>query len=333
MARMSPFYAMDGVVRWFVNNSLGRPWAISIEVTHNCTANCGHCDKGEIIPNEKQANAEDYKRIYEMLRPLVVQVSGGEPLLRRDILDIVRALKNPGRLPYLVFVTNASLLTEEKYDQLKLAGVDEFSISLDFPDERHDENRRIPGLFSHLDGLIPRLSAKGNHDITMITAVTKKNYPHLLDMLHVVQEWNARYNLSMYTAGRTKDFGLCIEGQDLKPFRHIMDQVIEEKRRGAAIFSTEPVLNRYYAFFENGCATHGCKAGIRSLVVNPDGSLCPCAMKKDVAFRTQKELKYHFARNNTCKECFISLRANTEKPFLELVRDIWSTKDRIVGDR
>jgi MoaA/NifB/PqqE/SkfB family radical SAM enzyme len=273
-------------------------------------------------------------RIADALRPLVLQVSGGEPLLRPDIEDIVRSLKRPGRLPYLVFVTNASLLTETVYDRLKQVGVDEFSISLDFPDERHDANRRIPGLFDHLNTLIPKLTAKGHDDITLITAVTQKNYPHLVDMLRVAKGWNARYNLSMYTAGRTHDHSLSItDPNDLEAFRHILDQVIEEKRRGALLFSTERVLDRYYAFFANGCHAPGCRAGIRSLVVNPDGSLCPCAMKKDIAFATQKELKKRFVERNRCTDCFISLRANTEKPVKEMVQDIWATRNRILKNK
>jgi MoaA/NifB/PqqE/SkfB family radical SAM enzyme len=322
----NPFYEIEGASRWLVNTTLKKPWAISIEITHNCNADCGHCDKGEVIPGEKRANAEEYRKIAESLRPLVIQVSGGEPLLRTDLPDIVRALKKPGRIPFLVLATNASLLDEGKYDELKRAGIDEFSISLDFPDGRHDENRRIPGLFAHLDRLIPALSARGNRDITIITAVTRGNYPHLMDMVGVTRRWGARYNLSMYTAGRTNDRSLSIAGDDLKPFRRVMDQVIEEARRGANLFSTGPVLNRYYDFFANGCRAGGCKAGIRSLVVNPDGSLCPCAMKKHTAFRTLAELKERFAETNRCDECFISLRANTEKPFPELVRDIGSAR-------
>ena len=131
MAKRSRFYALQGAYRWIWNTLMQKPWAISIEVTHNCTANCEHCDKGELIKNEKQATPEEYRQIYEQIRPLVVQISGGEPLLRKDILDIVRIFNNPEHLPYIVFVTNASLLTEEKYDQLKKAGVDQFSISLD----------------------------------------------------------------------------------------------------------------------------------------------------------------------------------------------------------
>ena len=132
MSKRSRFFVAEGVMRWAWNTIVNKPWAISIEVTHNCTADCEHCDKGKKIKNEIQATPEEYRRIYEEVRPLMVQVSGGEPLLRKDILDIVRIFKNPGHLPYIVFITNASLLTEEKYLQLKEAGVDQFSISLDF---------------------------------------------------------------------------------------------------------------------------------------------------------------------------------------------------------
>ena len=330
MPKRSRFFVLEGVIRWAWNTIFRKPWAISIEVTHNCTANCEHCDKGEKIKNEIQATPEEYRRIYEEVRPLMVQISGGEPLLRKDILDIVRIFKNPGHLPYIVFITNASLLTEEKYLQLKEAGVDQFSISLDFPDERHDENRHIPGLFKHLNELIPKITAYGNNDITMITAVTRKNYPYLLDNLHLVQEWGAGLNISMYTAGRTGNRDLLITSpEDLAAFRKILDQIIVEKRNGACIFSTEAVLNRYYEFFENGSSTGRCKVGIRSLVVNPDGSLCPCAMNKDINFTTHEALKNEFAHNNTCDECFISLRANTEKSLGEIVRDVWASRSRI----
>lgn len=323
MAKPSRLMAVEGAFRWIWNTLSQKPWAISIEVTHNCTADCEHCDKGETIENEKLATPEEYKAIYDEIKPLVVQISGGEPLMRKDIYDIVKIFKNPGHLPYIVFVTNASLLTEQIYDELKEIGVDQFSISLDFPDERHDENRQIPGLFKHLDSLIPKLAAKGNNDITMITAVTRKNYPHLMENLKIVGDWGARLNLSMYTAGRTGDKDLLITSpEDLAAFRKVLDEVIEAKRKGACIFSSEEVLNRYYKFFENGCHAGGCKVGIRSLVVNPDGTVCPCAMHKDKNFPAHRDLKLNFAKNNSCDQCFISLRANTEKPFREVVRDV-----------
>jgi MoaA/NifB/PqqE/SkfB family radical SAM enzyme len=81
----------------------------------------------------------------DVLRPCVVQVSGGEPLMRPDLVDIVRAIKDRNGLPYTILVSNWSLMTEERYLELRAAGINQFSVSLDFPDQRHDDFRRPPG--------------------------------------------------------------------------------------------------------------------------------------------------------------------------------------------
>jgi MoaA/NifB/PqqE/SkfB family radical SAM enzyme len=83
----------------------------------------------------------DYRRYMEALRPCVVQISGSEPLLRDDVAEIIRAIKSGDTLPYTILVSNWSEMTEGKYLALRNAGVDQFSVSLDFPDSRHDDFR------------------------------------------------------------------------------------------------------------------------------------------------------------------------------------------------
>ena len=122
----------------------GKPLVISFEVTASCNAHCLHCDKGGIIKDEKQMSPSEILERYRELRPVVVQVSGGEPLLRKDLLEIVRAIKEPNGTPYLILVTNGHRLNKGLYMKLRQAGVDQFSVSLDFPDERHDRFRSPP---------------------------------------------------------------------------------------------------------------------------------------------------------------------------------------------
>lgn len=330
MSKKSLTMEVEAATRWITNSIVGRPWAFSVEITHNCNADCLHCDKGAYIKDEKLASPAEYKRIYDESKAIVVQISGGEPMMRKDYLDVVKAFKKPGHLPYIVFVTNAGLLTLEKYDELKAAGVDQFSISLDFPDERHDENRKVKGLFKHLDTLIPQIMARGNKDVTMITAVHRLNYPYLMENLRIVQGWGAALNFSMYTAGRTGNRDLLItDPKDLKAFRQVMDEIIEAKKQGAPIFSSVDVLNRYYQFYENGCKAPNCQVGKRSFVVNPDGTITSCAMKFEQTYANHKEILKKFVPNNHCEDCYISLRANTEKPLREVVRDIWASRARI----
>ncbi|MFQ6091454.1 MAG: radical SAM/SPASM domain-containing protein [bacterium] len=312
------FFA-QGVINYFTN----RPLVVSFEVTHSCTANCHHCDKGG-IRSEVLATPERYRAIYEEIRPVVAQISGGEPLLRDDVLDIVRALKNPGDLPYIVLITNGSLLTPEKFLKLKRAGVDQFGISLDFPDKRHDENRRLPGLYRHLSELIPRLSEIGNNDISLITTITRENLPRLVNIVNRAEEWNVFVNFSAYTKLRTTDTSFLISSEkDLKLLRETANKLIELKRKDGRIITSEYVLRRYVEFFENG-AIPNCQAGKRCFVVNPDGSMFPCAMKRDVRYWSQKELIEKFSKNNDCGKCYVSMRANTEKSIGQILKDTLS---------
>ena len=66
---------------------------VSFEVTLSCNCNCEHCDLGGIKKGEKKIGPKNYGKIVRELKPLVVQLSGGEPLLRKDIFEIVKAAK------------------------------------------------------------------------------------------------------------------------------------------------------------------------------------------------------------------------------------------------
>ena len=113
------------LVRRGVTNLLAkRPFCISFEVTYNCNAQCGHCHLGGAAnnPREVRAPAERFGELARRFKPVVAQVSGGEPLLRADIDDIVSAIRVPNRAPFVVLTTNGFLLTRERYERLRKAG-------------------------------------------------------------------------------------------------------------------------------------------------------------------------------------------------------------------
>jgi len=306
MPNLSGFRLLQFVNRSAANLALKRVLAMSLEVTHSCNCHCKHCDKGGLIPDELLAPPQRFGELVRQLKPVVAQISGGEPLLRKDIIEIIKAVKPGNGLPYLVFVTNARLLTEEKYVMLKEAGVDEFSISLDYPDERHDENREAPGLYRHLNRLLPRLAAYGNRDITLISVIRDDNLKDLPALAGHALKWNVMINFSSYTPLRTQDRSKSVQAEKLKFLREQIDYLIDFKRKTGRIFTTESTLNQYYEFFANGSFIPNCRAGIRSLVVNPDGRVAPCAMG-----------------------CLVSLRANTEKSVGTLLKDGWLSLEQM----
>jgi MoaA/NifB/PqqE/SkfB family radical SAM enzyme/membrane protein YqaA with SNARE-associated domain len=313
--------AVRVAMRTFVHLLLRKPICVALEVTHSCTANCHHCDKGGMVEDHMVSPGE-FRRVIEAIKPPFIQIAGGEPLLREDLPEIVRQLHRPGRCPLLVLITNASLLTREKYHELRGAGILQFSISLDFPDERHDRNRSIPGLFAHLNRLIPELIAEGNGDITVNCCITRDNYIYIQEMLALCRSWKAKMNFSVYTELRThnKDLNLC-HPQDTEVLNRLLDELYADPELSAWTVTSERVFRSYCRFFENGMKQPHCQAGYRFLVVNPDGQLTPCAMFIKTRYRNLKDLVDQFSKHNTCDGCYISTRGNTEKSMWQLLTD------------
>ena len=188
-----------GSSNWLAN----RPIVVSFEVTDACTCWCKHCDHGGPRDESRNLKPADYRRYMEALRPCVVQVSGGEPLMRDDVVEIVRSIKNGSTLPYTILVSNWSHMTREKYLALREAGIDQFSVSLDFPDQRHDDFRVYPGLYSHLEDLIPQLAKLGHDDIVLNSCITSENLGEIEAIADKAREWGVNLCYSAYSARRT----------------------------------------------------------------------------------------------------------------------------------
>jgi MoaA/NifB/PqqE/SkfB family radical SAM enzyme len=297
-----------------------RPLSVSFEVTHACTANCWHCNWGGPI-RETRLDPEGYAAIARELKPVVVNISGGEPLARGDLDEIVRAIARPGRCPWIVVVTNASLLTPERFLRLKRAGMHQLSVSIDFPDDRHSEFRRIPGLFDRMNRVIPECARIGDpNDITLNCCITAWNFRDLPEIVGLAERWGVKVNFSAYTPLRMDDpRGLVKHNGSPDELHRVIEEVIALKRAGKPVYTSERVLWRYARFL---CEGHrgGCRAGVRFLVVNPDGRLTPCAMVM-AYYHDQPTMRREFSARNTCGACYISTRANTEKTAREFLAD------------
>jgi MoaA/NifB/PqqE/SkfB family radical SAM enzyme len=305
-----------GSQNWLAN----RPIVVSFEVTDACTCWCKHCDHGGPRDESRNLKPADYHRYMEALRPCVVQVSGGEPLMRGDVVEIVRSIKNGSTPPYTILVSNWSLMTEEKYVALRAAGIDQFSVSLDFPDSRHDDFRVYPGLYSHLEGLIPRLAKLGHDDIVLNSCITTENMGEIEAIADKAREWGVNLCYSAYSARRTgcRDYfpGSPEQVADLSAR---LDRV--ELRRDSTnwIVNSPSTLEATRQYFANG-GTPGCKAGLRFLVVTADGALQPCSMQFQ-RYRLEERAKMiaEFTATNQCDECYVSIRSYLDKSFPKLL--------------
>jgi len=312
--------ALKLVARTAWNMWRKRPLTVSFEVTHACTANCWHCNWGGPI-KESRRTPEEYAAIYRELKSGVVNLSGGEPMARGDLDDIIRAIAQPGGLPWIVVVSNASQLSPERFLRLKAVGMHQLSISIDFPDRRHDDFRRIPGLFENLERHIPECVGLGDaDDISLNCCITAWNYRDLPDIVRLAKRWGVSVNFSAYSLLRMDDpDGLVGNNGSVGELKRSIEAVIDLRRRGYPVYTSERVLWKFYHFLVSGHAGD-CQAGYRFVVVNPDGRLTPCAMVMAYA-NDIRELQREFSCKNTCGACYISTRAASEKTVKDMFLD------------
>ena len=305
-----------GSLNWIAD----RPLCVSFEVTDACTCYCKHCDHGGPRDESRNLKPADYRRYMETLKPCVVQVSGGEPLMRPDLVEIVRSIKNGATVPYTILVSNWSEMTEERYLALREAGIDQFSVSLDFPDDRHDVFRGLPGLFDHLSQIMPRLAALGHDDIVLNSCITSENLDEINTLADMARAWGVNLCYSAYSARRTgcRDYFLNTPEQ-IATLNQQLDGVERRRDQTRWIVNSTSTIDATRRYFERG-GTPGCQAGLRFLVVTADGFLQPCSMQfQKYPLEKQAEMVREFSATNTCDQCYVSIRSYLDKSFPRLL--------------
>jgi MoaA/NifB/PqqE/SkfB family radical SAM enzyme len=247
---------------------------------------------------------------------VVAQASGGEPLLRKDLEQIIQSWRVPNKAPFIVVTTNATLLTRDRYTSLREAGVDEISISLDYPDERHDEFRGVPGLFSKIENLVQSLDPQKDKGISLCCVIQSDNFRLLPQMAELANKWDVRLNFSAYNTLRTHDDSYMLSKEDLVEFKEIIPVLLDLQKKHRKIRTPKDVFWKMVQYFEQGFVPR-CRTGEKFFNVNPNGTFSPCGLII-TDYKTKEEFIKDFCKSNSCVYCYTSLRANTERPFLSV---------------
>ncbi len=166
------------------------PFLIIWETTQACDLVCTHCRAsaqpepaaGELTTAEGQ---EVLRQAKELGTPIFI-LSGGDPLKRRDLFDLIRYGADLG-LRMATIPAATPLLTEEVVRRLKKSGCAQMAQSLDFPTaELHDGFRGVPGAFAKTMQAIEWAHENGL-PVQINTTLTAKTAPHLEAMVELVQ--------------------------------------------------------------------------------------------------------------------------------------------------
>ena len=174
-------------------SAFARPYVISWNLTYRCNLACEHCylDAGgtplvgtENFADRSELGTEECFRVIDDIAAFapecVTILTGGEPLLRRDILEIVRRASDRGL--WVVVGTNGVRITENVARRLSEAGARGLSLSLDALDpDRHDRFRKVRGAWRNtVDGAdilhrtgLPFIvqTTAGSHNIDELEAI------------------------------------------------------------------------------------------------------------------------------------------------------------------
>ena len=206
-------------------------------VTERCNLRCIHCYEGGRMTPE--LSTEDALKIVERLeeagKPLTF-VSGGEPLLREDIMLLLGRLKERGIR--VILSTNGTLVDEGVARKLADLGVDNVAIPLYGPEEMHDAFTRVPGSHERVMRALKLLSDHGL-GLTIKTVVARRVLPHIRYLFDVARTFNARavYLCDFIPVGRGAF--LREEVPSKEEWRALLDWFIEEMILGDAYDGVE----------------------------------------------------------------------------------------------
>src|SRR2546425_295948 len=132
-----------------MNRLAPRPFSLLAEVTHRCPLHCPYCSNPtELASPRDELTTEEWKRVLNQaaeLGVLHVGFSGGEPLQRTDLAELVAAARAAGL--YSNLVTSALGLNRRRAEALRQAGLD--SVQISFQSDQGPLADRIAGTAAH----------------------------------------------------------------------------------------------------------------------------------------------------------------------------------------
>ena len=189
-----------------IKDSHGRPlYHIRVSITQRCDLNCFYCHReGQDLATNEMTPAEISKivKIASKFGVNKVKITGGEPLLRPDLSEIIHSISNIREIEEVSLVTNARILTHEKASELKHKGLTRININL--PSHREETYRKIAGM-----ELKPALEG-------IEAAVKSGIFPVKLNMV-ILKGLNDNEVYSMINF--VKEFGAILQLIELEPLR------------------------------------------------------------------------------------------------------------------
>ncbi len=251
------------------------PLALVAELTHRCPLHCVYCSNPmELSKRGTELSVEEWSRVFReaaALGVLQADFTGGEPLARLDIVELVRSARAAGL--YVSLISSGLPLDEAKLGHLAAAGLDHFQLS--FQGAREETANEISGTRTHLQKLrVLEWLKSFRIGITLNFVIHRRNISELEEMLAMVEE----YEPGCVEFASVQYYGWALANRErLLPTREQLDHFVEllkqaeERLKGKTrvVF----VVPDYYARYPKPCVGGW---GRKLMLISPDGTAMPC---------------------------------------------------------
>jgi MoaA/NifB/PqqE/SkfB family radical SAM enzyme len=247
--------------------------SIELAVTYDCQARCHKCYAKDLFsPEREPLSIPQIRTIIDEAMPLGlihVNLTGGEPTLRSDILDIIRVC-HPRQI-MVSLVTNALTLSKENIRALKKAGLNTIQISLDSADNAtHDELRGVLGCYDAALR-VARWARECGINLCFSTVLSTEPSSNIAEMRKLLA-----------LARRERAFLLICDSADVGGWAGKTEKMLTGEERDRVL--KELLISRYARHHQmyNFRMRSGCPAGIEKIYITAYGDIMPCDLIHEV---------------------------------------------------
>ena len=260
------------------------PVLSELALTYRCNLRCRFCYTGRSSakpgPDDKEMSTDEAREILRIIREDAqcpsVSFTGGEPTLRRDLVELVRFAREELGLR-VNLITNGTLVDAALAERLADAGLNSAQVSLEAPEERiHEELTGVKGCFQKTLDAIHHLRASNIivHTNTTLTRLNADAAPDMPALVHSLGLERFSMNL-VIPVGASVDHDVKLRYSEIPD---LIDRIqAEAERHGVEFMWYSPTPVCIFNPIQHRLGNKGCAACDGLLSVSPSGDVLPCS--------------------------------------------------------
>lgn len=298
-----------------------KPFSLLIQVTNRCNMECSFCDFWPNPDPKRELTIPEFKRLSKELAELGtfgISIEGGEPMLRKDLPEIVAALSEHH---ITSLYTNGWFVTRDYAQRLFDAGLLQANVSIDYPDAtRHDGKRRLSGTTDRAWQAVDTfrdVAPRGGKQVHVMTVLMESNWRDMEKLLQQSLEHGVGHQvtlLSMSGYRRGKNAPDQLPPSDAGPHMERLWKQYPHLRFFRDYF-------RGMGSFLRGDPLPTCNAGVQQLNIDHVGNVSPCIEHIDRTVGNVREaslvelhrrLVARADESRACQDCWTACRGMSQ---------------------